>query len=221
MKRALISILAALLSSLAAMAQDFFDVIVKHDGSYFECTITDVTSDSISYEFEGKKGSVSTSDVDFILYKDGTKKQIRIQENKKPVTFNTEKKASDTSPMVVKPTVTAQKPDAVTNYVYLDQYNPTFCGVLSYLVPGLGSFAANDNSVGWSYFGTAIVAATLTGVFGGLAASASNREDYTTYAALAGTSAGVYLIVDVASVINAVKTAKNKNATYRDVRVKR
>lgn len=221
MKRAFICILTALLSALAAMAQDFSDVIVKLDGSYFECTITDVTSDSIGYEFAGKKGSIPSSEVDFILYKDGTKKQIRIQENKTTVSTNTDKESTDASPMVVKPSETSPRTNVPTEYVYLDQYNPTFCGVLSFIVPGLGSFAANDNSTGWTYLGTALVATTLTGVFGGLAATAVTPEDFTTYSALAGTSAGLFLVVDVASIISAVKTAKHKNHTYRDVRIKR
>lgn len=82
-------------------------------------------------------------------------------------------------------------------------------------------FVLDENDKAWTYFGTSIGLAALTGLFSGLAITASDYETYTTMSVLSGVSATALLTVDIVSIVDAVKTAKRKNRIYNDVWEKR
>ena len=82
-------------------------------------------------------------------------------------------------------------------------------------------FALDENDKAWTYFGTSISLAALTGLFSGLAITASDYETYTTMSVLSGVSATALLTVDIISIVDAVKTAKRKNRMYNDIWEKR
>ena len=73
----------------------------------------------------------------------------------------------------------------------------------------------------WTYFGTSIGLAALTGLFSGLAITTSDDEMYMTMSVLSGLSATALLTVDIVSIADAVKTAKRKNRLYNDIWEKR
>jgi hypothetical protein len=92
---------------------------------------------------------------------------------------------------------------------------------MSAAIPGGGMFMLDENRKAWSYFGTTLALATLTGVFSGLAIEAYDYETAMTMSILGGVSATALLTVDIVSIVNAVKTAKRKNRMYQDVWEKR
>ena len=109
----------------------------------------------------------------------------------------------------------------VPQYISVRPYNPAYCGVISLVIPGGGMFVLDENDKAWTYFGTSIGLAALTGLFSGLAITASDYETYTTMSVLSGVSATALLTVDIVSIVDAVKTAKRKNRIYNDVWEKR
>lgn len=215
-------------------AQDLQDIIVLRNGQYIECTVSTIAEDFIYYKRVNSEDKISVDLVKTILYGDGSEKVIYEEPVvKEPQHTSTSSKQTVVStPVGTKGTVPTPSPSgsktnsgkAVQNtpkYVSVRPYNPAFCGVISLVIPGGGMFALDENNKAWTYFGTSIGLAALTGLFSGLAITASDYETYTTMSVLSGVSATALLTVDIVSIVDAVKTAKRKNRMYNDIWEKR
>ena len=78
-------------------------------------------------------------------------------------------------------------------------------------------FVLDENQKAWTYFGTTLALATLTGLFSGLAIEAYDYDTALRMSVLSGISATALITVDIVSIVDAVKTAKRKNRMYQDV----
>lgn len=230
----LIASIAFLSLHISLNAQNLLDLIVLRNGQYIECTVSTVAEDFIYYKRVNSEDKISVDLVKTILYGDGSEKVI-YQE---PVvetaayipqyTLTTPKQAVTAVPSGTKGAVQTPPPASpkakggkteqkVPQYISVRPYNPAYCGVMSLVIPGGGMFVLDENRKAWTYFGTSIGLAALTGLFSGLAITAWDYETYTTMAVLSGVSATALLTVDIVSIVDAVKTAKRKNRIYNDV----
>ena len=212
-----IALLTFLIFNVSVNAQDLQDLIVLRNGQYIECTVSTIADDFIYYKRVNSEDKISVDLVKTILYGDGSEKVIYPEpvSEKPQYTSIQQKQTVASTPVGTKGT--AQTPQ----YVSIRPYNPVFCGVMSLVIPGGGMFVLDENDKAWTYFGTSIGLAALTGIFSGLAITASDYETYTTLSVLSGVSATALLTVDIVSIVDAVKTAKRKNRMYNDIWEKR
>ena len=230
----IIASIAFLLLHISLNAQNLQDLIVLRNRQYIECTVSTVAEDFIYYKRVNSEDKISVNLVKTILYGDGSEKVIYQEPvvEDAPYTHPTSKQTVASVPAGTKgvaqtPPNTGSKAKGgkteqnVPQYISVRPYNPAYCGVISLVIPGGGMFVLDENDKAWTYFGTSIGLAALTGLFSGLAITASDYEMYTTMSVLSGVSATALLTVDIVSIVDAVKTAKRKNRIYNDVWEKR
>jgi len=106
-------------------------------------------------------------------------------------------------------------------YEAYDRYNPSVCGVTSFVLPGLGQMIANEPGRGVAFLGAAMGSMVIYSIG---AAQATNVLDANYYS---GTYNGEGLtlmtiglvsliVVDIWSIVDAVRVAKVKNLAWRD-----
>ena len=229
-----IVIIALLTLNISLKAQDLQDLIVLRNGQYIECTVSTITDDFIYYKRVNSEDKISVDLVKTILYGDGSEKVIYQEPvvEKAQYTSAQQKQSVASTPAGTKGTMQTAPPTGhktnngkttqiTPQYASIRPYNPAFCGIMSLVIPGGGMFVLDENDKAWTYFGTSIGLAALTGIFSGLAITASDYETYTTMSVLSGVSATALLTVDIVSIVDAVKTAKRKNRMYNDIWEKR
>ena len=228
-----IALLTFFIFNVSLNAQDLQDLIVLKNGQYIECTVTTIDDDFIYYKRISSEDKISVNLVKTILYSNGSEKVIYQEPAAEETQYtSTLQKQTDTSiPAGTQGTVqtppagskknSGKKEQKTPQYVSVRPYNPAFCGIMSAVIPGGGMFVLDENDKAWTYFGTSIGLAALTGLFSGLATTASNYETYATMSVLSGVTATVLLTVDIVSIVDAVKTAKRKNRMYNDIWEKR
>lgn len=230
----LIASIAFLMLHISLNAQDLQDLIVLRNGQYIECTVSTVAEDFIYYKRTNSEDKISVDLVKTILYGDGREKVIYQEAvvEAAPYTSRTTQLTGTSVPAGTKGTAQTPPPagskakrdkteQKVPQYISVRPYNPAYCGVMSLVIPGGGMFVLDENRKAWTYFGTSIGLAALTGLFSGLAITARGNEIRTTMDVLSGVSATALLTVDIVSIADAVKTAKRKNRMYKDVWEKR
>lgn len=228
-----ITLLTFFILNVSLSAQNLQDIIVLRNGQYIECSVSSIGEDFIYYKRVNSEDKISVNLVKTILYGDGSEKVI-YQETATEDSQHTSTSPNQTAasiPVGTKGTVQdppggskingGQTVQKTPQYISVRPYNPAFCGVMSLVIPGGGMFALDENDKAWTYFGTSIGLAALTGLFSGLAITASDYETYTTMSVLSGVSATALLTVDIISIVDAVKTAKRKNRMYNDIWEKR
>ena len=229
-----ITLLTFFIFNVSLSAQNLQDIIVLRNGQYIECSVSSIDEDFIYYKRVNSEDKISVNLVKTVLYGDGSEKVIyqEAATEDSQYTPTSPKQTVASIPAGTKGTVqdpppggfkinsgkTAQK---TPQYISVRPYNPAFCGIMSLVIPGGGMFALDENDKAWTYFGTSISLAALTGLFSGLAITASDYETYTTMSVLSGVSATALLTVDIISIVDAVKTAKRKNRMYNDIWEKR
>lgn len=225
-----IALLTFLIFNVSMNAQDLQDIIVLRNGQYIECTVSTIADDFIYYKRVNSEDKISVDLVKTILYGDGSEKVIyQDPVVEKPQYTSTPKNQTpagargtvQTPPPTGHKTNNGKTTQITPQYVSIRPYNPAFCGVISLVIPGGGMFVLDENDKAWTYFGTSIGLAALTGIFSGLAITASDYETYTTMSVLSGISATALVTVDIVSIVDAVKTAKRKNRMYNDIWEKR
>lgn len=232
----LIATIAFLMLHISLNAQTLQDLIILRNGQYIECTVSTIAEDFIYYKRINSEDKISVNLVKTILYSDGSEKVI-FQEpavetsayTPKPTTTKKAVESMSTGTRIAvqtQPYADSKKTgnrteQKVPQYISVRPYNPAYCGVMSLVIPGGGMFVLDENRKGWTYFGTSIGLAALTGLFSGLAITTSDDEMYMTMSVLSGLSATALLTVDIVSIADAVKTAKRKNRLYNDIWEKR
>jgi len=93
-----------------------------------------------------------------------------------------------------------------------DPYNPTVCGVLSFVVPGVGQMAAGEFGRGAAFFGGCAGCFAFT--IGGFSVAWGSNEDLGVAMMIAGLAGMV--AVDIWSIVDAVRVAKVNNLVWRD-----
>ena len=229
-----ITLLTFFIFNISLSAQNLQDIIVLRNGQYIECSVSSIDEDFIYYKRVNSEDKISVNLVKTVLYGDGSEKVIYQEPvvKNESYTHPTSKQTVASVPAGTKgvaqtPPHTGSKAKGgkteqnVPQYISVRPYNPAYCGVISLVIPGGGMFVLDENDKAWTYFGTSIGLAALTGLFSGLAITASDYETYTTMSVLSGVSATALLTVDIVSIVDAVKTAKRKNRIYNDVWEKR
>lgn len=226
----LISIIALSTTSFSVNAQTLSDLIVLRTDKYIECTVTNVSEDFIHYKNGEVLEQISVELVKKILFGDGTEKVI-FEEKTTPqeerVSKNSNHSTGNSSAAIIATQTTINPPmkkngekstkRQTPQYISVRPYNPAFCGIMSATIPGGGMFVLDENQKAWTYFGTTLALATLTGLFSGLAIEAYDYDTAIAMSVLSGISATALITVDIVSIVDAVKTAKRKNCMYQDV----
>ena len=221
MKKFTFSIMLIMLSALLAQGQD---LITKVNGEDIYAKIIEVGQSEIKYKrfdnLEGPIFTVAKREVLMVRYENGTKD-----------IFSTERSASSAnSTYSARPAVTAREVNSqiVSGMNYKeyenlydshyynpqpgDPYNPSLCGVCSFLIPGLGQIVAGEAGRGISYFCYSVIPNILVSYIG------LSIPDPTavTICFLFGTVWS--LTWDIMSICDAVKVAKIKNMYNQDLR---
>lgn len=92
-----------------------------------------------------------------------------------------------------------------------DPYNPTTCGVLSF-IPGLGQMAANEFGRGAAFLGGALGCIGVS--FGGFALAWTASEVGGVIIMAIGV--GGFIAIDIWSIVDATRVAKVNNLSWRD-----
>lgn len=203
---------------LAASAQD---VITTKDGSDIQAKILEVTQTEVKYKrynnLDGPTFTISKNDVLIVRYENGEKEVFKDTPPRSAYTPNTTQSITEGMSY-------SQYKDFYDKKMYVpqlgDMYSPTWAGVASFLIPGLGQGVAGE----WGRAAWMIAANIGMGVVTILSYPSFN--DYITYynqpfpllyfASLAGR-----LVFDIWTITDAVKIAKIKNMYYQDIRGQR
>lgn len=107
-----------------------------------------------------------------------------------------------------------------------EQYSPGVSGLISFFVPGAGQWLCGETGRGFAWFGATLASALLvsagsamTGV-GLWVAMAGDSGLLVAGLTTAGIGMASWLIIDICSILDAVKVAKVKNMYYRDLRAR-
>lgn len=97
-----------------------------------------------------------------------------------------------------------------------DPYNPAVCGVVSFLIPGVGQMIASETGRGVAFLAGYVGCWVVYGVGIGTAATSADPYQLGSGAGLA--LAGLFgaIIVDIWATVDAVRVAKVNNLAWRD-----
>lgn len=214
-------VLSATIMMLFGLTASAQDIITTKEGDDIQAKILEVTSTELKYKkhsnLDGPTYTIKKSDVLIVRYENGEKevyKDARQENSYKPNTkqevregmrYSEYKGLYDKNMYVHQPG---------------DPYSPSWAGIASFLLPGLGQCVADE----WGR-GTLFFLANLGLGIGSYVTSygmTHYREPYktnNTYYFLAITA--VRLAVDIWSITDAVKIAKIKNMYNQDMRGRR
>ena len=214
----IVSAITLMLFGLTAMAQD---IITTKDGDDIQAKILEVTTTELKYKkytnLNGPTFTISKSDVLIVRYENGEKE-----------VFKDPPKTNSYKPNTTQPVREGMRYSEYKSlydksmYVHQpgDPYSPSWAGVASFLIPGLGQGVTDEWGRGALFFlaNAGLGVGTYLTYYGML----HYREPYktnNTYYFLAITAAR--LAVDIWSITDAVKIAKIKNMYNQDIRGQR
>ncbi|MBO7101599.1 MAG: hypothetical protein J6V98_06205 [Bacteroidales bacterium] len=218
MKRLLPTIIFLMLLGLTASAQD---IITTKNGDDIQAKVLEVTSTELKYKkhsnLDGPTYTIKKSDVLIVRYENGEKEVFK--DTPKDNTYKPNTKQGVREGMRY-----SEYKNLYDKSMYVhqpgDPYSPSWAGIASFLLPGLGQCVADE----WGR-GTLFFLANLGLGIGSYITSYGMihyREPYktnNTYYFLAITA--VRLAVDIWSITDAVKIAKIKNMYNQDMRGQR
>ena len=197
------------------------DVITTKDGSDIQAKILEVTQTELKYKKfsnpDGPTFTISKSDVLIVRYENGEKevfKDVRQSSSYKP----------NTTENVTEGMSYSQYKDYYDKKYYIaqpgDPYSPTWAGVASFLIPGLGQGVAGEwGRAAWiigANVGFTVVALLFQESFVNYLTYYNQPFPAMYIAVLAG-----WLAFDIWSITDAVKIAKVKNMYNQDIRGQR
>ena len=206
MKKALSLFLLFMASFGYAIAQD---VITTRDGKDIQAKIIEVTSDEIKYKkfnnLEGPLFTLKKSEVLIVRYQNG-ENEVFANEPQKDKKGNAFDGAGIHDRMVFAQYKNLYNPSF---YIpeYGDPYSPGWCGLASFLIPGLGQGIAGEWGRGLAFFGAHIAISTPAVLL------SSSTDGWSAYVGLA-----LLLANDIYSIVDAVRVAKIKNMYIQDIR---
>lgn len=98
-----------------------------------------------------------------------------------------------------------------------DPYRPWVAGLTSFFIPGLGQMICGEVGRGFIFFGSTLGAAIISSVCSGLAVQKSGDVSTILNVTSLAFSVGI-LVVDIYSIIDAIKVAKIKNMYIQDLK---
>lgn len=198
-------ILLILIAGLGTAYSQNYDLIINNKGDSIACLIDSISDSQIYYQAKVRNAWINT-------YVD----MSNIIEYKRNVIDRASVKfKSGTSIILSRSYYKVDK----TKYDYKtwspgigDPYNPTLCGVLSFIIPGTGQMRAQEFGRGAAFLGGYLGCYVVSAV-GTMVAFGVNET-------LGGTILVIGLVgaatVDIISVVDAIRVAKVKNLAWRD-----
>lgn len=218
MKKMLLTLFACMASFGYAIAQD---VITTREGKDIQAKIVEVTSDEIKYKkFNNPDGPLFTlkkSEVLIVRYQNGENEVFANEPQQGKQKNNTWNGTEVHQNMKYSQYKRLYDPSTYFPE-YGDPYRPGLCGVASFFIPGLGQGCAGEWGRGIAFFLGSSAAFGL-GILSYVIIDGELRNWGESWGLYAGM--GASLIVDIWSIVDAVKVAKIKNMYVQDVRKQR
>lgn len=196
------------------------DLITTRDGKDIHAKIIEVTPDEIKYKkFDNQDGPLFTmrkADVLIIRYQNG---ENEVFANETSSAKNNRQSQFNTTAHITDRMVFSQYRYYYDPNLYqpesTDPFTPTGCGLASFFIPGLGQGLAGEWGRGFAFFGAHLV----LGFAGfGLPILLEYDDDGTLLILSMILGGAGMLIVDIWSIVDAVKVAKIKNMYFQDLR---
>ncbi|MBR5835522.1 MAG: hypothetical protein IKY66_05095 [Bacteroidales bacterium] len=213
MKRLFAFVVLVFAVAASSFAQD---IIVRKNGDEIVARVLEVTPEVVKYrhyhEPHGVVYSARKTEVLMVRYENGRNEVFNADPYSYLYTTDRVPAAGVVPGMKYKQIKNLYNHKDYTSTM-ADRYNPTWAGIASFFVPGLGQIVCDEvgRGIAWlcAYVGCGIVA----GVGAGLSEYGSESGAVTCGVAAAGV-----LAVNVCSIIDGIRVAKKKNMYEQDLR---
>ncbi len=211
MKKILILIMALVLGTVAASAQD---IITKRNGEDIRAVVSEVGPDTITYKLYDDPQEVSytimKSDVVMIRYESGRNEIIETGRSSfDPLLYGTRIPVEGIKPGMKYREIRKLYDPKMYVRGLVQNHNPGWSGVASYFIPGLGQMICGEVGRGFAFLGGSAVSFSLL-----VTGSAMDADSGVLigFVGLAG-----YLTSCIWSIVDAVQVAKVKNMYEQDL----
>ena len=197
------------------------DVITRRNGEDIKAVIVEVTDDAIKYKREnlpdGPLFTISKADVLMVTYSDGSRDVFAdyMPGGQAPAPAAYAEAPANLRPgMKYRELLQYYDYRNYRNFMGYERFSPAVAGLCSFILPGLGQVISGEPGRGLGYLGGS-AACYVTFVLSCVSASGTGAPYYATTLALVS---GIgFFVVNISSIVDAVRVAKVKNMYYSDL----
>ena len=197
------------------------DVITRRNGEDIKALIVEVTDDAIKYKREnlpdGPLFTISKADVLMVTYSDGSRDVFAdyMPGGQAPAPAAYAEAPANLRPgMKYRELLQYYDYRNYRNFMGYERFSPALAGLCSFLIPGMGQMISGEPGRGLGYLGGS-AACYVTFVLSCVSASGTGAPYYATTLALVS---GIgFVVVNISSIVDAVRVAKVKNMYYSDL----